>query len=134
MQNTIFMLFCAPVPILDFADLGQRNKNSIIKDISLMWLLRVWLQNNNINFWHGSAVVFISTIDQNNVSIVGILLHNHTRSSWADFIHGLLVHPQGRQRRQKIKRNILQKIYWVNALIFSQYWINIKKPPETLKL
>ena len=75
-----FMLFCAQVPILDSADLGQRNKNSIIKDISLMWLLRVWLQNNNINFWHGSAVVFISTIDQNNASSVGILLHKYTFS------------------------------------------------------
>ena len=36
----------------------------------------------------------------------GLVLH--TRSSWADFIHGLLVHPQGCQGCQKIKKDILQ--------------------------
>ena len=35
---------------------------------------------------------------------------NHNRSSWADFIHGLIVHPQGCQGCQKIRKNILQII------------------------
>ena len=33
---------------------------------------------------------------------------DHTRSSWADFIHGLLAHPQGCQWCQKIQKKVLQ--------------------------
>ena len=32
----------------------------------------------------------------------------HTRSSWTDFNHGLVVHPQGCQGCQKIQKNILK--------------------------
>ena len=32
----------------------------------------------------------------------------HTRSSWADFNHGLVVRPQGCQGCQKIQKNVLQ--------------------------
>ena len=43
-----------------------------------------------------------------SISCVPIGRPIHTRSSWTDFIHGLLVHPQGCQGCQKIKNNILQ--------------------------
>ena len=51
----------------------------------------------------------------------------HTRSFWADFNHGLVVHPQGCQGCQKIYKKISKWICWVNALILCQYWMNFKK-------
>ena len=37
-----------------------------------------------------------------------VSIQKHTRSSWTDFNHGLVVHPQGCQGCQKIQKNILK--------------------------
>ena len=101
------------------------------------------------------AYSFIASLDGKQFSRNLLVLEgfSHTRSSWADFNHGLVVRPQGCQGSQKINKNILQinlLSYCANIqpilkklrsstknqsflmasggfLKFIQYWLNISK-------
>ena len=68
----------------------------------------MWL-TLTLNFWYlklKNGLIYFS--EDGGWFFFDPMLSRHTRSSWADFNHSLVVRPQGCQGYQKIHKNILE--------------------------